>query len=177
MFRYFKIAVLIILTSNLFTTQIHANPQLKGSKLEYISSWKKLPTIEGQSLQTGKIIKYGPEKGTAKVIIFLASWCLKCQKLIPDIKKLEQEYKDKHTDFLYVFTHDTEADAVGFIKAYKIDTQAIIGSKKILNDFHQPPLPSIFISDRYEWLGHREISLNEEGIKKINRYLKAHTRI
>ncbi len=177
MFRYLYIGLLTIITTNLFPNSGHANPHLKGSKLEYVDSWKKLPSIEAQSIQTGKIIKFAPEKGTAKVIIFLASWCLKCQKLIPEIKKIEMEYKDKHTDFLYVFTHDTESDAMGFIKGYKIDTQAILANKKILNDFHQPPLPSIYIGDRYEWLGHREISLNEEGLKKISRYLKAHTRI
>ena len=68
MFRYFYIG---FLTMNLFPTLGHANPHLKGSKLEYVSSWKKLPSIEAQSLQTGKIIKFAPEKGTAKVIIFL----------------------------------------------------------------------------------------------------------
>ena len=47
-------------------------------------------------------------------------------KLITEIKKIEQEYKDKHTDFLYVFTYDTESDAMGFIKGYKIDTEAIL---------------------------------------------------
>ena len=172
-----RILILFLTTLFFISTSGYARPPLEGSKLKYLSSWKKLPSIEGQSLQTGKMINFSPERGTAKIVIFLASWCLKCQKLIPEMKKLEEKYRNKHAEFLFVFTHDTESDALGFLQGYKIDTQSILGNKKILNDFHQPPLPSIYISDRYEWLGYRQLGLDEAGLAKVNVYLEAHTRL
>ena len=69
----YKLVILLSFTT-FMTKNTYANPNLEDTKLEYESSWQKMPTIEAMSLVSKDLIKFKPEKGKSKVVIFLASW-------------------------------------------------------------------------------------------------------
>ncbi|NRA43638.1 MAG: hypothetical protein HRU09_01650 [Oligoflexales bacterium] len=132
----------------------------------YVHNWVPLPTIEGQDLN-GKAIKQSPKRGVLDVIVFIASWCVQCQQLIGYIQDLDKKYNKRHTRFTYIFSHDLKADALGFAKAFKIDS-AIIASHDILKSYHNPELPSVYIGDRHGWLLARYLKATPKELKKID---------
>tara|TARA_B100001094_G_C18163748_1_gene790810 strand:+ start:1710 stop:2282 length:573 start_codon:yes stop_codon:yes gene_type:complete len=141
----------------------------------YVHEWIELPKLEGRKVSNGNKVVIKPKRGVVTVVMFLASWCEKCQQLIPVIKKIEEEYKPRYTRFIYVFTHDTKSDANGFRKTYKLGGTSILASHQILADFKQPPLPSFIISDRNKWLTLYIKDLNLNDVKKTEEFLKIHT--
>ena len=77
----------------------------------------------------------------------------------------------------FMYLPMTQKRMLRVLWAYKLNSDSIIASKDILQSFHQPSLPSIYIADRYEWIGYRGLSLDKSDMKKINSYLKDHTKI
>ncbi|MFK7823071.1 MAG: TlpA family protein disulfide reductase [Oligoflexales bacterium] len=132
----------------------------------YVHNWVTLPKIEGYDL-AGNLIKQSPQRGVLDVIIFIASWCIQCQQLIGYIQDLESRYLNKNTRFTYIFSHDLKSDALGFSKAFKINS-AIIASHKILKAYHNPELPSIYIGDRHGWLLARYLKVTPKELKKVD---------
>lgn len=148
-----------------------------GSQISqhYVHRWVPFPPIQGKQLEGERSFSYKPQKGRVIVTVFLASWCLPCQELIKPLQKLEEKFKSRYTDFVYVFAHDTELDATGFAKAYKMSAQSIIGSAKLLEAFHQPELPSIYVGDRYGWLVTRKLNAEEKDVGELDRFLELQT--
>ncbi len=118
---------------------------------------------------------YTAERGYVLVTMFLASWCLPCQQIIRDTLELEEKYRGRHTKFLYVFAQDTLIDAQGFQKAYKLGDNAALADGKILESFHQPELPSFYISDRNQWMTMRRLAAEKGDLIEIDQFLEIHT--
>ena len=141
---------------------------------EYVHNWKTFPTITGKRVTGGKLtIK--PQKGQALVAVFLASWCLPCQKLINDIKALEKKFSKRHTRFVYIFAADTVADAQGFRKAYNLGKNAMVANVKLMKEFNQPELPSIYVADRQTWMIWRAVNVKRENLTELDKFLEYHT--
>jgi len=150
-------------------------PPLYSNTPGYFHSWESFPTLTGRALGQDNILRFEPEKGVAQVVVFLASWCLPCQQLMPEFKKMEKNFENRFTKLVYVFAHDTQADALGFKKYHAIGDNAIMGTPQILKDFNQPELPSIYISDRHKWLVMRKLNTKWEDLKDIENFLLLHT--
>ena len=104
----------------------------------YVHKWIKFPTIKGQRVGSFTNFTYRPIKGKAVVVIFIASWCRTCQKLIGDFIDLEKKYTRLHTDFIYVFSHDTKKDATNFVDHFKMDGHNIMANHTVLRSFKEP---------------------------------------
>lgn len=141
----------------------------------YVHDWQSFPTISGKILGENKKLTIRAREGQALVAIFIASWCLPCQKLINNIKELEKKYKTRHTRFVYIFAHDTEADAVGFSKTYKLTGNNLLADVKLMKRFHQPQLPSIYVADRRTWLAWRSLETSKKDLTKLDNFLEYHT--
>ncbi|SMF29695.1 TlpA family protein disulfide reductase [Pseudobacteriovorax antillogorgiicola] len=142
---------------------------------EYVHSWKKFPTIAGQAVGRDAFISVKPTRGKAVVAVFIASWCLPCQVLIQDIKAMEKKFEMRHTRFVYVFAHDTKADAEGFRRTYKIGSNGLLANVELMKTFHQPELPSIYVSDRKTWLVWRAVGVKREQLAELDEFLDYHT--
>jgi thiol-disulfide isomerase/thioredoxin len=118
-------------------------------------------------------VKIVPQKGEALVLVFLASWCVPCQLMIGELKRMEKKHNNSFSKFVYVFTHDTKADASAFIKAHKLGT-AVLATRKIIDVFNQPSLPSIFVADRQSLMVMRRLGVNEKGLNEVDRFLDLH---
>ena len=150
-------------------------PSMPSLSRHYVHRWIEFPSVRGRNPQTGDTLTFNPKPGRAMVVTFLASWCLPCQQMIKRMKQLEETYQNRYTDFVYVFAHDTEPDALGFIGAYKLANNVILGSAPLLESFHQPELPSIYVGDRYRWLVYRALDSKPEDIEELDRFLEVHT--
>ncbi len=144
--------------------------QFKTSK-GYVHSWVALPALTGTNPVTGQSMTFQPRKGRMTVVVFIASWCVPCQLLAPDLKNLESRYAALDADFVYVFSHDTQEDARGFAKEYKLGDYVILGNDQILKDYHTPPLPTFYFADRHGWLTARELKMEKEKLATLDELL------
>lgn len=135
----------------------------------YVHQWVRLPTLRGVDLQ-GKPVTQKPLKGLIEVVVFVASWCIQCQELSAYVTNLQKKYRDLNTRFTYIFSHDLREDALGFAKNYNI-SQGIIASHDILKAYHNPELPSLYLSDRHGWLLARFPQATPKDLKTIDSML------
>ncbi len=142
---------------------------------KYVKQWIPFPPISVRDMGSGEASTREANKGRIQLVVFVASWCIPCQQIIDDIEKLHSKHKDKYTDLVYVFAHDTEKDAQAFARFHKIEEKSFIGTAKVLEDFHQPELPSIYGSDRYGWLVYRKLNTREKDIEALDRFLVKHS--
>lgn len=154
--------------------QVAASIDTRVSR-HYVQDWQAFPAMTLRDLSSGAPLERKVTKGRATVVVFLASWCLPCQQLMAPLKELELKYKDRYTDVLYVFAHDTEADAEGFVQFHKLENRAFLGTAKLLETFHQPELPSVYVGDRYGWLLMRSLQSKAGDLKAIDQTLDLHT--
>lgn len=150
-----------------------ATPQASSGK--YVKQWVSFPGMSLKNLITAEPETREARKGRIQMIVFIASWCIPCQQIIDDFEKLEAKHKQKYTDLIYVFAHDTEVDARAFAKFHKIEDNSYLGTAKLLEDFHQPELPSVYLSDRYGWLVHRKLNVKEEDLAEIDTFISKHS--
>lgn len=142
-----------------------------GYSTEYVHSWIAMPEISATDVKTGEEITVKPQYGEALVLVFIASWCVPCQNMVPELKKIEKAYSNVHTRFIYVFSHDTKSDAQGFMNDYGID-HAVLASKDLLKNFKNPELPSIYLSDRYKWMATRYVNTKPSDLVALRETLR-----
>ncbi|MCX6129219.1 MAG: hypothetical protein NTX25_09185 [Proteobacteria bacterium] len=141
----------------------------------YVHHWFEFPKIHGIGVENQESMLVKPKLGRVTVLVFLASWCLPCQQQIRNFRQIEDKYRDRYTDFVYIFAHDTHADARGFSGVYKLGDNALIASAEVLEAFHQPELPSFYVADRYNWMIMRRIKTQSSDLKELDSFLDLHT--
>ena len=139
---------------------------------EYVNEWIPFSPVKGKLVDSGEPVTIKPPKGKAFVVVFIASWCLPCQKIVANFLEIEKKHQGPLVDFLYVFVNDTRKDIVGFKNSYKMNDNILAGNMTTLNDFKQPKLPSIFASDRHSWLSYRSIKSSREDLQKLDNFLE-----
>jgi len=137
----------------------------------YVHEWLRFPSIEGESIFADRLISHKPRHGRSTVLIFLSSWCIPCQNLMPEFMELYQRHSQIYSDILFIFTSDTPKDAQGFAREYNLNAPAIIANADILSKFNQPESPTIFIGDRWGWMTKRLRKMNRESIKEADEFL------
>jgi thiol-disulfide isomerase/thioredoxin len=105
-------------------------------------------------------VKYVDTNGTAytadsllgKVVVvnFWATWCHPCQKEIPDLSKLYDQYKAKGVLVLGVMTDNPgNADLLNFQSDYEMTYPVVRGNSDIITAFNYPQaLPTTFVFDK-----------------------------
>lgn len=137
----------------------------------YVHEWLPFPQIEGESIFADRVISHRPRKGRSTVLVFLSSWCIPCQNLMPEFMDLYKRHSDVYSDIMFIFTSDTTRDAQGFAKEYNLDAPAIMANNEILAKFNQPESPTIFIGDRWGWMTKRIKNVNRQSIKEADQFL------
>lgn len=142
---------------------------------KYVKQWIAFPGLTLKNLASAEPEVKEIPKGRIQLVVFIASWCVPCQQIIDDFNKIEAKHHAKYTDMIYVFAHDTEADARAFAKFHKIADKSYLGTAKMLEDFHQPELPSVYASDRWGWLAYRKLNVKETDIAELDTFLTKHS--
>lgn len=154
-----------------------ADPEPKANQERfdvYIHKWLKMMPVSGRAVGTvDEQVTYDPVYGRGSVLIFLSSHCQPCQEQMESLKRIEQRYSKLFTDFIYIFVNDAPADALAFAKEYGIsDSKLVHGSYEVLAAYKNPPLPTIYIGDRFGWIGSSFIELDAAKVERVDTYLK-----
>ncbi|RYZ58486.1 MAG: TlpA family protein disulfide reductase [Proteobacteria bacterium] len=152
-----------------------ASAQAMKTTDKYTNSWISFPALTLKNIDTAEPQALPLTKGRVQIVVFLASWCVPCQQLMPEMKRIAEKYKGKYTDISYVFAHDTDPDARAFASYHKVMPASYMGTAKVLEDFHQPDLPAIYASDRYGWLAYRKLNSRTTDLPELEKYLELHT--
>jgi len=135
--------------------------------------WYRFPVITGKDLETKERVNIAPIPGFVLVVVFTASYCTACQDMMDDLVKIEKKYSKLYTRFIYVFSHDTFSDAAGSRKEFKIGkailADTLEGARK---EFHEPELPTIYVSDRHGWLLTRYKQTTLKDLEQLDNLLK-----
>ena len=108
----------------------------------YVHTWIAMPgftaaRLDGENEQETT----QPTKGRTMVLVFLASWCEPCQQMMPEMQRLQRHYQKLNTDFIYIFSHDTRDDALGFIKEFNLG-KAYLANQSVLKPITPPSCPA-----------------------------------
>jgi thiol-disulfide isomerase/thioredoxin len=144
------------------------------------TEWVAMPFFSATSASSENTLNFKPVHGEATVIFFLASWCIPCQQLVPDMKAIEAEFKNRDTKFYYVFTQDYKDDIRAFLGTYQMTETPdrvfhVMSNDDLQKTFHFPPVPSYYVGDRHNWMVMRALSLERSDLKKLKEYLQIHT--
>ncbi len=141
----------------------------------YIARWLPMPPFTAETLGSERgTVSIEPKPGRMTVVLFLASWCEPCQRLMADYLWLQKRYQRLNTDFYFVFAHDTRADAEGFMKEFGL-TSAYLGTFDALKAYKNPELPTVYIGDRRGWMSKRLVNTKPEDLAQLDSYLKLMT--
>ena len=81
-------------------------------------------------------------------------------------ERLRKKYSAPAATFHYIFAHDHEKDIRGFVKEYKLP-EVIVANQSVLQSFHSPQLPSIYVSDRDGWFLTRYLKATDENLEQL----------
>ncbi len=136
---------------------------------EYVHKWMEFPAIKGTFLLSHESASPSTY-GTIDVVVFVATWCVKCQQILPEIEKLKPQYADRGFRFFYVFSHDLQQDVQEFLQVYHIP-DTLLANDPLLKAFHNPEVPSIYVSDRKGWMVARFIQASSQDISTLKTLL------
>ncbi len=114
-----------------------------------VSCTKNKTSSEKQSEQKEKPIAYNIEendifgnnvslssyKGKVVLLNFWATWCPPCKAEIPDLIKLQENYKDKLAIFSVSLDQDDPKVVREFYKKYKINYPVVMFTEEILKNY------------------------------------------
>jgi len=155
-----------------------AAPTVQQERFDiYIHKWIAMPNLSGQRIgNPPSQFVHKSTYGRITVAVFLASWCETCQEQMEFIKRLEEKYSKLFTDFVYIFVSDLDADVRAFSEEFKIsDSIRIHGDLELLKSFKNPPLPSIYVGDKFGWIGNRYNVISSKEVDQLEKYLKLMT--
>jgi len=80
------------------------------------------------------------------LLSFWASWCPPCIKELPELEKLENDYTDKDFKVIALNVHDSQENAVKFIRKYDLILTVLVDNEgNTVKNFAISPIPSNFL--------------------------------
>jgi thiol-disulfide isomerase/thioredoxin len=115
---------------------------------------------------------YTPQSLAGKVVIvnFWATWCKPCQKELPDLSKVYEQYKDRGLVILGVMTDDPDNQALLNFQSDNMMAYPVVrANSEILISYDYPKaLPTTFIYDRHGKRAHYQVGpLHADQLSKL----------
>ncbi len=133
------------------------------------------PPIEGTDLN-GQTLRLSDYRGKVVVVVFWASWCVPCMKMIAEEKALAQRLADKPFALLGVNGDATIDDARKVVAAQSIPWpnwhDGVPSDGKIAESYRVRGVPAIFVVDREGVLRHKWVVSSAELDRVVDALLK-----
>ena len=137
-------------------------PDLSGQKAEDFT----LADLAGKKHQLSAL------RGKVVMLDFWATWCGPCRIQMPNVEKLQKEFKDKGL-VVYAINQRESADAASrYLKKYAYTTLTLLDSDGAVGEKYQVNgIPSLFVIDRQgtissHFVGVRDEKTLREALKK-----------
>ncbi|MCA1635090.1 MAG: TlpA family protein disulfide reductase [Acidobacteria bacterium] len=110
---------------------------------------RKAPLLALKDLR-GRNIRLSDYRGKVVLLNFWATWCPPCRAEIPDLVKLQREYRSRGLQVLGVtYPPQTTAEVRRFIKRHKVNYPVALGAKETKALFDESEtLPVTVVIDR-----------------------------
>ncbi|MFA4922867.1 MAG: TlpA disulfide reductase family protein [Ignavibacteriaceae bacterium] len=135
---------------------------------------KKAPDFSLKSVD-GKTVKLSDYKNKVVVLDFWATWCPPCRKGIPDLIKLQKEFKNDLVVLGISLDADTKEDVPAFVKNYGINYPIVYGDESTAKLYGGiSGIPTTFIINKKGMIVNKHIGLvpKETLAKEIKDLLK-----
>jgi len=120
------------------TTATDTNAATGKPRVRFVKDPKEIPSLTMTTLD-GKTITNKDLAGKVTIVNFWATWCAPCRAEIPDLVKLQEQYKD-HLLIIGVLSEDDPGDHVlKFAADYKMNYPIVVETKELSDAF-----PGIF---------------------------------
>ncbi len=97
----------------------------------------------------GEEVSLSDFQGKIVIIDFWATWCPPCREGIPDLIKLQDEYRDQGVVVIGISFDEKAATVKKFAQENQINYPLAMGDKKVAQDYGGiQAIPTVFIIDR-----------------------------
>jgi thiol-disulfide isomerase/thioredoxin len=147
-------------------SEVDANPNVPISIDRHFVPFpkSKLTMLSGK-----KEVEISTTPGTITIVLFVSSWCVECQEIIPLVNALRKKYEKLGLQVTYSYSYDTMKDSIGSASEFGILGQSALASPETIKTFLSPELPSLYMSDRKGWLSYRKLKVKREDIEALER--------
>ena len=119
-------------------------------------------------------------RGKFVLLDFWATWCYACRMAIPELIRLQKEYKDKGFCVLSISLDSpyyvSNEDLIKFKEMVGINYMILRGNMKVLEDYfknEKPAIPTMFLIDRDGRVRAKIVGFDPSALRKImERYLE-----
>lgn len=149
--------VLAYLSENYIPLISCVNENLKNSledktgKYEKVSIGKKAPAFEIKTIEN-KIISLNDIDSDNTLIIFWASWCLHCKKILPAIESVSSLYPKENLETIAISLDTKKEEWIGFLNNYDfswINASELKGwESKVALDYNIYATPTMILLDK-----------------------------
>jgi thiol-disulfide isomerase/thioredoxin len=122
----------------------------------------------------GKKIKLEDYRGKIVIIDFWATWCPPCRRGIPDLIKIQKEYKNKVAVIGISLDTDTKKDVIPFIKNEGINYPVVYANQKVVQEYgNVEAIPNSFVINKNGKIVNHHVGLTPKEIyvSEINKLL------
>jgi peroxiredoxin len=120
-----------------------------GSAAGSFDEWigRPAPDFTLKTLSGKAAISLKDYKGKVVLLDFWASWCAPCQRSLPELQKLEEEYENLRV--LAISIDDEKKNAREFMKRQQLDLTVLFDEKKsVAERYDIEAMPSALLIDR-----------------------------
>ena len=113
------------------------------------------PDFSLKDISSGKVITLKEHRGNIVLLDFWATWCVPCRKSIPELVRINDEYKDKGVVVLGITLDNPDSFddkwVLDFAKQYKMNYPALRYNDKVVAVYlgtEDVRVPMLFIIDK-----------------------------
>ncbi len=113
---------------------------------------ENMPSFTAKT-NTGNPFTNSDLTGTPYIVVFSATWCIPCQEVLPDLKKIYKENKEKGLQVVYFNLDDDVKKWQKHISKHHLDwinvsTYAKFGDDKLTNQFNIKGIPNYILVNK-----------------------------